>query len=169
MPTTSTLAPLRSSEIPEVGELARAIWRQHYLSIISGAQIEYMLQDKYTEMDLMPYIGAPDRWFDVLRVDGVPSGFLRTSRVSQYEFKLEEIYLVKGLRGRGYGKLLLDRAEVLARTYNCKSISLFVNRANDGSIAAYLRNGFVVRESKVFDIGHGFVMDDYRMEKSLAT
>ena len=168
MPTTSTLTPLRNSEIPEVGELAREIWRQHYTSIISSAQIEYMLRNKYTEMDLKPYVGAPDRWFDVLRVNDVPSGFLRTSRANQDEFKLEEIYLVKGLRGRGYGKLLLDRAGDLAHKHNCKSVFLFVNRANEGSIAAYVRNGFIVRENCVFDIGHGYVMDDYRMEKSLA-
>lgn len=168
MPSTSTLEPLRISEIPEVGALARAIWRQHYASIISTAQIEYMLRSRYTPLDLEPYVGAPDRWFDVLRVDDTPSGFLRTSRTSQDEFKLEEIYLVQGLRGKGYGKLLLDRAESLARDQRCRRVFLYVNRANEGSIAAYVRNGFAIRESKVFDIGHGFVMDDYRMEKPLA-
>jgi ribosomal protein S18 acetylase RimI-like enzyme len=168
MPRTCTLEPLRISEIPEVGALARGIWRQHYASIISSAQIEYMLRNKYTPMDLERYVGAPDRWFDVLRVENTSSGFLRTSRASQGEFKLEEIYVVAGLRGKGYGKLLLDRAEALAREQHCRKVFLFVNRANEGSIAAYLRNGFMVRESKVFDIGHGFVMDDYLMEKSLA-
>ena len=69
MPSTCALEPLRISEIPEVGALARAIWRQHYASIISSAQIEYMLRNKYTPMDLEPYVGAPDRWFDVLRVE----------------------------------------------------------------------------------------------------
>ena len=165
MKNTNTLEPLRISEIPEIGELARAIWRQHYTSIISGAQIEYMLRNKYTPTDLEPYVSAPDQWFDVLRVDDEPSGFLRTSRASRDEFKLEEIYVVKGLRGKGYGKLLLDRAESLAREQCCKKVFLYVNRANEGSIAAYVRNGFIVRESKVFDIGHGFVMDDYLMEK----
>jgi diamine N-acetyltransferase len=168
MPIAHTVEPLRISEIPEVGELARAIWRQHYASIISSAQIEYMLRNKYTPTDLEPYVGAPDRWFDVLRVQGTPSGFLRTARASHDDFKLEEIYVVKDLRGKGYGKLLLDRAESLAREQRCKSVFLTVNRANEGSIAAYLRHGFIVRESRVFDIGHGFVMDDYIMEKSLA-
>ena len=169
MPITRTLEPLRISDLPEVGELARAIWRQHYTSIISSAQIEYMLRNKYTPTDLEPYVDSPDRWFDILRVQGTPSGFLRTARASQDEFRLEEIYVVKDLRGKGYGKLLLDRAESLAREQRCKSMFLSVNRANAGSIAAYLRNGFIVRESKVFDIGHGFVMDDHIMEKSLAT
>jgi GNAT superfamily N-acetyltransferase len=168
MPSTCALEPLRISGIPEIGELARAIWRQHYASIIGSAQIEYMLRNKYTPMDLEPYVGAPDRWFDVLRVDDKPSGFLRTFRASRDEFKLEEIYVAKGLRGKGYGKLLLDRAESLAREQRCRTMFLYVNRANEGSIGAYLRNGFTVKESKVVDIGHGFVMDDYLMEKSLA-
>ena len=38
---------------------------------------------------------------------------------------------------------------------------------NLNTVAAYRKSGFVVTESKVIDIGGGFVMDDYRMEKVL--
>ena len=167
MPISYTLDPLRMTNIPEVGEVARTIWREHYASILSSAQIEYMLQNKYTPADLAPYIDATDRWFHVLRVADVVSGFLRTSRASQNEFKLEEIYVLKSLRGKGYGKLLLGYAESKARDEQCKTVFLYVNRANEGSIELYRRKGFMVKESISFDIGHGFVMDDYRMEKSL--
>jgi diamine N-acetyltransferase len=126
MPSTCALESLRISEIPEVGALARAIWRQHYSSIISSAQIEYMLRNKYTPMDLEPYVGALDRWFDVLRVKNTLGGFLRTFRASHDEFKLEEIYVVAGLRGKGYGKVLLDRTESLAREQQCRKVFLFI-------------------------------------------
>lgn len=36
------------------------------------------------------------------------------------------------------------------------------------AIAAYRKYGFTVREEVVQDIGGGFVMDDYIMEKPLA-
>ena len=44
---------------------------------------------------------------------------------------------------------------------------LAVNKRNTTAIGSYRKYGFVVRESIVDDIGHGFVMDDYVMEKKL--
>jgi ribosomal protein S18 acetylase RimI-like enzyme len=169
VPDPPSLRPLRTSEISDVGDLGRTIWREHYPGIISSAQIEYMLRDKYTESDLVPYIDASDRWFDVLRVAGNLSGFLRTSWAGHDQLKLEEIYVSASMRGKGYGKLLLDRAEALAAQRRCRCVSLYVNRKNEGSIAAYRRHGYAIRESKVFDLGSGFVMHDYVMEKPLLT
>ena len=40
-----------------------------------------------------------------------------------------------------------------------------VNKANVRAIAAYKKAGFHIAQEAVFDIGHGFVMDDYLMEK----
>ena len=45
---------------------------------------------------------------------------------------------------------------------------LSVNKHNTRAIAAYRRNGFVIAESVVTDIGGGFVMDDYVMAKNLS-
>jgi GNAT superfamily N-acetyltransferase len=163
-----TLEPLETSEIAEVCELARAIWRHHYATILSSAQIEYMLRQKYTQADLARYPGATDQWLDVLRVEGVLSGFLRTSLAHGEGFRLEEIYLAQAVRGEGFGRLLLERAESLALEHGRKRVFLRVNRANTDSIATYQRNGYVITRSEVFDIGHGFVMDDHLMEKSIA-
>ena len=42
-----------------------------------------------------------------------------------------------------------------------------VNKDNADSIAFYRRVGFGIAGSSVMDIGGGFVMDDYRMVKSV--
>ena len=44
---------------------------------------------------------------------------------------------------------------------------LAVNKQNSRAIAAYLKNGFAVREAVRVEIGNGFVMDDFIMAKSL--
>jgi hypothetical protein len=44
-----------------------------------------------------------------------------------------------------------------------------VNKNNASAIDAYLRNGFAVTEAARFDIGRGFIMDDYVMSKALPT
>jgi len=167
MQDATTLEPLRISEITEVGELAKAIWREHFIKVISAAQIEYMLEGKYTEADLAPYIDSTDRWFDVLRVDDVASGFLRCSRRNQDELRVEQIYLAKSQRGKGMGKYLLAHAETRARELDCNSVCLSVNRGNEEALRAYRQFGFVVESEQVVDIGNGFVMDDYVMRKAL--
>ncbi len=49
-----------------------------------------------------------------------------------------------------------------------KMIWLQVNKNNVHSIAWYLRMGFRNVRSAVQDIGGGFVMDDFRMEKMIS-
>jgi ribosomal protein S18 acetylase RimI-like enzyme len=42
-----------------------------------------------------------------------------------------------------------------------------VNKRNPGAISFYKAAGFTIAREAVFDIGSGFVMDDYIMEKRL--
>jgi len=49
----------------------------------------------------------------------------------------------------------------------CEKVSLTVNKYNHNSIKAYERIGFINKEELVQDIGGGFVMDDYLMEKPI--
>ena len=48
-----------------------------------------------------------------------------------------------------------------------KSISLTVNKNNTAAIKAYEKMGFANIESIVINIGGGYVMDDFKMIKSL--
>lgn len=42
-----------------------------------------------------------------------------------------------------------------------------MNKYNTASIKVYKNLGFIIADSIVADIGNGFVMDDYIMEKKL--
>ncbi len=57
--------------------------------------------------------------------------------------------------------------EQAARARGCSRLYLQVNKNNTGSIAAYERNGFAVAKSVKVDIGGGYFMDDYVMDKNL--
>ena len=48
-----------------------------------------------------------------------------------------------------------------ARSNGSEKVYLTVNKHNATAIRAYERAGFVRTDSKVFDIGSGYVMDDY--------
>jgi ribosomal protein S18 acetylase RimI-like enzyme len=57
--------------------------------------------------------------------------------------------------------------EQRARSRGAERLVLQVNKQNAAAIAFYQRQSFTIREAAVFDIGNGFVMDDYVMEKPL--
>jgi len=94
--------PLVPDEIEAVTALARVVWQATYPALISQAQIDAMLADRYA---------AP-----------------------------------------------------LTHTHGTPVLRLQVNRGNTQAIRAYEKYGFRIVESRVFDIGEGFVMDDHVME-----
>jgi diamine N-acetyltransferase len=162
------LSPLTEADFDTVAQLGNAIWRAHYSKLISMAQIEYMLAGRYSPERLLLYLNARDRWLHILRVDNRPVGYCSYSLTEKTgELKLEQLYLLPELHGRGLGRFMLSHIEADASRLGCDTIMLTVNKGNASSIAVYDRAGFTVRESVVFDIGNGYVMDDFVMEKRL--
>jgi len=170
--TNAHLDALTAADFETIARLGEAIWREHYTRIISNAQIDYMLGERYTPEKLRVYLNAADRWLMLLRADG-PNG----SRAIGYcsyaltddpgEMKLEQLYLLPELHGRGLGRLMLRHVEQQASARGRSILMLQTNKRNDIAIAFYRKAGFTVREEAVFDVGGGFVMDDYVMEKAL--
>jgi ribosomal protein S18 acetylase RimI-like enzyme len=162
-----TFAPMAPDEFALVAALGDRIWRQHYAEIVSMAQIEYMLAGRYTDAKLAAYLGADDRWLMIVRDGGLPIGYFSWARVDAHEVKLEQLYLIAATRGRGLGGRMIAHVEAHARGLGCDRLMLTVNKRNAGAIAVYERRGFTVREEAVFDIGQGYVMDDYVMAKAI--
>jgi len=162
------LAPLTVADMPAVRRLAHAIWHEAYPAIIGRDQIDFMLAARCNDAVLGGSIDAADRWFDVLRVAGEPVGYCSCSRApGSGELKLEQLYLLAAHRGRGLGRLMLEHVERRGRDAGLRGLVLQVNRRNVPAIRFYRNAGFVVREEAVFDIGGGFVMDDFIMAKPL--
>jgi GNAT superfamily N-acetyltransferase len=168
MATQAELRPLEERDFEAVATLARTIWLAHYTAIIATDQIEYMLAGRFTPANLRRYIGAHDRWMDVLLARGEHIGYCSYAFTSTAgEMKLEQLYLLPHLHGRGLGKLMLEHVERQSLQRHCRVLMLQVNKRNEQAIQVYRRAGFTVREEVVVDIGAGFVMDDYIMEKRL--
>lgn len=162
------LTPLTEDDFAALAPLARTIWRAHYGAMIDVRQVDYMIDQRFAPDHLRRYIGQNDRWFDVLRVDGAPIGYcsyMLTAATS--EMKLEQLYLLQDFHGRGLGGLMIRHVEAKTRTLGCNVVMLQVARFNTGSIAVYRKSGFSVRGEVLIDIGEGFVMDDFVMEKRL--
>lgn len=164
------IRPLEERDFAAVAELARTIWLTHYVTIITTAQIDYMLQDRFTAENLRRYLHSSERWMDVLECDGALAGYTSYALTSDPgDVKLEQLYLLPQLHGRGFGRQMLRHVEGAARREGARRLVLQVNKRNNKALAFYRRASFTVREEAVFDVGQGYVMDDYVMAKELGT
>jgi ribosomal protein S18 acetylase RimI-like enzyme len=163
------IEPLTDVEVEPMTALAREIWYAHYTALIGTAQIEYMLAQRYHPAAVREELARDGVWWDKLIVGAEMAGFASYWLVpSAGEMKLDKLYVHPRHQRSGYGGLMIARACEAARARACSRLVLAVNKGNAGAIAAYLKHGFRIAESVTRDIGGGFVMDDYLMEKPLA-
>jgi ribosomal protein S18 acetylase RimI-like enzyme len=170
----TTLTPITEPDFPVLRELAGTIWRQHYAAIISAAQIEYMLFGRFSDEALREHVQAADRWLELLRVSGKPVGYcgyqltgLEGDEASPAAMKLGQLYVLESHRGMGLGRFMLRHVEGRASELGSRGLWLQVNKKNVAAIGFYRSAGFAVVREAVFEIGGGFVMDDYVMTKGL--
>lgn len=160
--------PLEAGDVDRLAALAREIWYAHYPAIISVAQIEYMLAERYSSEVVLAELQRDGVWWDKLTVAGGMEGFASYFLTSvPGEMKLDKLYVHPRLQRRGYGGMMIARAGEVARARGCSRLVLAVNKNNRSAIDAYLKHGFHVTDAAVKDIGGGFVMDDYIMVKAV--
>jgi len=151
-----------------MARLAAVVWRAHYPGIISPEQIDYMLAKMYALETMREEILQRAIRYERLLVGDEMAGFAAHGPTEQpRQFKLHKLYLHPAWQSRGLGSLLLAHCERAVSELGADRLVLTVNKRNAKAMAAYQRNGFVITDSIVVDIGGGFVMDDYVMAKEL--
>jgi ribosomal protein S18 acetylase RimI-like enzyme len=152
-------------DIEIIQQLADKIWRKHYPSIITIEQIDYMLNAMYSAESLTEQMNNGHQ-FIILQIDKQPVGFVSVSKKTERNYFINKLYVDTTQHRKGLGKLLLDKIEL---DYNdAVSFSLTVNRQNFKAINFYFKNGFVINEVADFNIGNGFIMNDFVMKKELS-
>lgn len=148
--------------------LADEIWHQHYADILQKAQIDYMVEHFQSEAALTEQIEQQGYRY-LLAVDSesdTPCGFCGYHREEENgRMFISKIYIRQAFRRQGIAGQFLQ--EVLKRSQGLGSVYLTVNKYNTGSIEAYRHLGFKTVDSAVTDIGNGYVMDDYIMQRKL--
>jgi len=155
-------------DIDAVAALAREIWNQHFPPVIGQEQVDYML-DKFQSA---PAITRQIReggyeYYLVVDEDQSAGYFALAPDENGGLIQLSKLYLNHSCRGRGLGRAVLAWIEEECLARGVRELWLTVNKDNAGPIAFYQRVGFAIARSVVTDIGGGFVMDDYRMVKSV--
>jgi ribosomal protein S18 acetylase RimI-like enzyme len=153
------------NQIEIVESLAGEIWTEHYIPIIGREQVDYMLDRFQSKQAISEQIRAGVLYF-LMKEDNEFIGYIAVQPKGA-ELFLGKIYVKSSRRAKGYGKKAVHFAETLAQERGLRKIVLTVNKNNVNAIKAYEKMGFRNVGSLVQDIGDGFVMDDYAMEKTV--
>ena len=153
------------ADIPLLRALAHRIWRVCYPAIISAEQIEFMLEWMYSEDQIRCEIETGVVWEVVELGDQGPIGFISYQLEPDTRVKLNKLYVLPDYQRKGIGARALNHVMESAAKLGGKAVWMQVNKNNRPAVAAYQKAGFVIYEEAVFDIGGGFVMDDYLMSK----
>lgn len=161
---------MRPEQVGTVAALAHEIWYEYYVPLIGRAQVDYMVAkfqnapamqaqiDQGYEYFLVQRQLETGKWSDI--------GYCAVQEQPGRVLFLSKFYLHHAARGSGTGRRCMEFIEGLARRRGLSLLWLTVNKGNP-AVQAYQRLGFRIAAELVMDIGGGFVMDDYRMEKSL--
>lgn len=154
-------------DVATLASLARNIWYEYFVQIISQEQIDYMVEKFQSAGAIAAQLQDGYEYY-FIRSGGANAGYFGVKPGDDDRLFLSKLYLTREHRGKGLSTAAFEYMESLCRDRSLKAIWLTVNRHNDHTVSVYRHRGFRVIEEKVADIGRGFVMDDFIMELSVA-
>lgn len=159
--------------IRSIRQLADITWQATYTSILSPAQMAYMLNLFYSTTALKEQMQQHQFIIAINNEDAV--GFASYSSKPEQENKrhgiptiyhLHKLYVHPNQQGKGTGKMLLDFIIMDIRSKGAASLELNVNRYNN-ALSFYQKAGFTILKEIDINIGNGYFMNDYVMRCEL--
>lgn len=147
-----------------VKSLAYKIWPNAYETILSKAQLDYMLEMIYS-------IDSLKKQFDNGHIFLLIEDNQNFIGFASYELncnnsnktKLQKLYVLPEIQGKGIGKQVIDYIKEKVVLSNNLALFLNVNKFNKAK-DFYQKYGFQIIKEEVIDIGNNYIMDDYVME-----
>lgn len=156
-----------AQDVNHLAMLADEIWHQHFITILTMDQIDYMV-DKFQSAPAMTKQMVNEGYeYYFIVANGIEVGYTAIKNDVDKLF-LSKLYLQKEHRGKGYASSVFAQLIEIGCNRNLNAIWLTVNRYNEDTIAVYKKKGFETIRTQVADIGEGYVMDDYVMELKIS-
>lgn len=156
-----------AADIPLIQALTEKIWRPTYQQILSAEQIDYMINLMYSTASLNRQMNELHHRFILLYEGTLAIGFAAYSNTDTAGiYKLHKIYLDGSYQGKGVGKFLINAVIDRVKAAQAHILELDVNRDNKARFF-YEKQGFTIVKEKDTDIGKGYLMNDYVMQKTL--
>jgi ribosomal protein S18 acetylase RimI-like enzyme len=151
-----------AEDIPIIQALSYSIWPKAYAELLTHDQITYMLNWMYSSEVLADQITQQGITY-LLIEDEVPLGFAAFGPALNNRYKLHKLYVDTNKQQVGLGRQLLEKIWNLLPS-SCVGLELQVNKNNPAQ-HFYKKMGFIIESEAIFEIGNGYVMDDYIMWK----
>ena len=150
-----------------IQDIAYKTWPVTYGHILSAGQLEYMLDMMYSTASLQKSL-AKGHQFLLLKEDNTALGFASYEHnyLDKNVTRLHKLYMLPESQGKGAGRMLIEAIEKLAKENGSDAISLNVNKFNN-AFSFYKKAGYEVVGEEDIEIGRGYLMEDYVMEKQL--
>ena len=165
MKQTSLIPVLSDKNIQETVKTARIIWHEHFTPIIGKPQVEYMLEKFQSKKAIRDQINQGYLYFALI-LENQQIGYTGL-RLDKDCLFISKLYIRKEQRGNGFSRLMFALAEKTARQNDKQVMRLTCNKYNMSSLAVYKKTGFQIVGEEKTDIGNGFFMDDYILEKNV--
>ncbi|MGL6202456.1 MAG: GNAT family N-acetyltransferase [Lachnospiraceae bacterium] len=150
------------SEVEAIADLAAIIWHEHFISILSMEQIDYMVEKFQSYRALKEQISEGYEYYQ-LKVDGELVGYAGIHEVEDALF-LSKLYIRKDCRGQNLSSQAFAFLKNLCKERSLRKIWLTCNKYNSHTLDVYKHFGFETVNTQEADIGNGFIMDDFIME-----
>jgi GNAT superfamily N-acetyltransferase len=162
-----TIRPATVADLPAIRSIAHTAWPVAYASILSPAQLAYMLERMYSEAALHEQIATLGHRFLLAERNGEAIGFAGYAHEhTPGRTRLHKLYVLPQMKGGGVGHALLEAVLNASQAAGDQAVELNVNKYNPAK-DFYRRHGFTIERDEVIDIGAGYVMDDHVMVKEL--
>lgn len=152
-------------QIERLARLADSIWHEYFPSILSDAQIDYMV-DRFLSVEALKSQIA-EGYIYLLAVDAERTVGFTGAHPEGNRLFISKVYVRRSDRGRGYASRMHDYWLDYSRRNHIETLWLTINRFNALSLAVHQKRGFRIVRAEVNDIGSGYVMDDYILELNL--
>lgn len=153
---------------PLIQSIAYRTWPDTFEGILSTDQILYMLEQMYNLEALLEQTRVKGHHFILAKngLDYLGFASIEFNFGKAPQTKIHKIYILPEAQGKGVGKALF--AEIAKRAGQAGNLKLLlnVNRENQ-AIRFYEGMGFKIAKTEDIDIGNGYFMNDYVMEKTI--
>ena len=152
-------------DIELINKLAWIVFPHTYKELLSSEQIEFMMDWMYSPTNLRKQITEDGHVYYLAFQGNTPAGYLSIQPEAEHIFHLQKIYVLPSFQGMKLGKLLFQQAIDGIKELHPEpcQMRLNVNRYNTKAVEFYQRMGMKKIFEGDFDIGHGYLMQDYIM------
>ncbi|MBP3705318.1 MAG: GNAT family N-acetyltransferase [Clostridia bacterium] len=163
-----TFEPVKTPEqIALTAKIAEPIWHETYEPIIGRDAVVYMVDKFQSVPAINRQLSEEGYVYYLILADGEAAGFIGLVPHKEGKMFLSKLYVSHRHRGEGVPHAAFDFITALCREAGIDKIYLTVNKCNFHAIEVYRHYGFYEIDAVVSDIGCGYVMDDYILQKDV--